>query len=95
MLYDFAYGFNHTVNDLLVRMGEKPVVTKKLKGCAVAMKFFAKQEGKLEKITGIKKIQDFKSFERLYVRKEPGAECLFAKNGGASVFDLIMFNKDR
>jgi len=95
MLYDFAYGINHTMNDLLIRIEEKPMLSKKAKGHAVAMKFFAKQEGILEKITGSKKIQDLKSFERLYPHKEPGEECLFAKNGGASVFDLIMFNKDR
>lgn len=95
MLYEFAYGFNHTANDLLIRLEERPAVTKKQKGVAVAMKFFAKQEGVLEKIIGIKKIQDLKSFQRLYVRKEAGDQCRYAKNGGSSVFDLIMFNKDR
>ena len=66
-----------------------------MKGHTVAMKFFAKEEGELVKLSGIKKIQEFKSFKRLYIHKEVGGQCLYAKNGGSSVFDLVMFHTDR
>ena len=59
------------------------------------MKFFAKDEGFLDKLTGIKKIQELKSFKKIYINKSIGDTCQYAKNGGSSVFDLIMFNKDR
>lgn len=94
-LYENAFGYNHTINDILVRMGQKPKVLKKIKGYSVAMKFFAKDEGQLTKITGIKKIQGLKSFKKIYINKSIGDSCQYAKNGGSSVFDLIMFNKDR
>jgi len=95
MMYEFSYDINHTVNDVLVRTGDKPIIPKKLKGYAVAMKFFAKQEGKLFKLQGIKKAQELKSLKKLYVHKKVGDQCTYAKHGGSSVFDLIMFNKDR
>lgn len=95
MMYEFSFGINHTMNDVLIRMGKKPQISKKIKGYTVAMKFFAKTEGKLAKLAGIKKAQDLKSFKRVYINKKVGDSCKFAKNGGSSVFNIILFNKDR
>jgi len=95
MMYEFSFGINHTANDILIRLNKKPEIPKKLKGYTVAMKFFAKKEGKLKKLTGIKKSQDLKSFKRLYINKQIGDQCQFAKHGGSSVFNIIMFNEDR
>ncbi len=95
MMYEFSYGINHTMNDVLIKLPKKPEILKKVKGYTVAMKFFAQKEGKLSKMTGIKKAQDLKSFKRIYVNKKIGDSCLYAKHGGSSVFNIIMFNKDR
>lgn len=95
MLYDFAFDFNHTANDILVRLPKKQTVRKKEKGYAAAMKFFAKEEGKLVKIIGIKKIQELKSLKKLYINKIVGDSCKYAKHGGSSVFNIILFHKDR
>ncbi len=95
MMYDFSYGINHTMNDILVRIGEKPVIPKKIKGYTAAMKFFAQKEGTLSKLKGIKKIQELSSFKQIDVNKKLGDSCTFAKNGGTSVFNIILFNKHR
>jgi len=95
MMYEMSYGINHTGNDVMIRLPKKPVIPKKVKGYTVAMKFFAKGEGKLKKINGIKKAQDLKSFKRLYTNKQIGDSCQYAKHGGSSVFNIIMHNKDR
>lgn len=95
MMYEFSFGINHTMNDILIRIGQKPKIFKRAHGYTVAMKFFAKQEGKLKKIGGVKKAQELESFKRIYVNKKIGDSCLFAKHGGDSVFNIIMFNKDR
>lgn len=95
MMYEFSYGINHTANDILIRLDKKPEIPKKVKGYTVAMKFFAKEEGKLTKLTGIKRAQDLKSFKRIYINKQVGDSCLYAKHGGSSVFNIIMFNEDR
>jgi hypothetical protein len=95
MMYSYSFDINHTINDVLVHMGEKTIIPKKVKGYTVAMKFFAKKEGALTKLTGIKKIQELESFKSIDINKNVGDQCLFAKNGGSSVFNLIMFNEER
>ncbi len=94
-LYEKSYGINHTMNDILVRMGEKPVISKKIKGYSIAMKFFAKKEGKLTSIQGLKKIQKLSSFQSIAPHKKIGEFCRFAKHGGSSVFDIILFHKEK
>ena len=59
------------------------------------MKFFAKQEGLIKKINGINKIKALGSFVSIEQNKKVGDKCRFAKNGGRSVANLIMFNESR
>ena len=94
-LYDFSFGMNHTMNDIFVRAGKKVDVKKKIKGYSAAMKFFAKEEGRLSKLGGIKKIQELPSLKKLYINKKVGDMCKYAKHGGSSVFNLVLFNEDR
>lgn len=95
MMYEFSYGINHTMNDILIRIPEKPIINKKIKGYTAAMKFFAKKEGRMTKLSGIKRIQELESFKKIYLNKKVGDLCTFAKNGGSSVFNIILFNKER
>lgn len=95
MMYEYSYGINHTINDILIRLPEKPIIPKKIKGYTVAMKFFAKEEGTMTKLTGVKKIQELESFKEITINKNVGDQCKYAKNGGSSVFNLIMFNKEK
>lgn len=94
-LYELAYGIDHTVNDILIRIPKKPVIFKTAKGTAAAMKFYAKKEGILKKLTGIKKIQALSSVLEINVNKKIGDRCRYAKNGGKSVCDVILFNQKR
>jgi biotin carboxylase len=95
MLYAYSHGINHTMNDILIRTKKKPILPKTQLGWSVAMKFFAKTEGKMKALNGIKKAQNLSSFKVVYIHKKVGESCTYAKHGGSSVFDIIMFNKDR
>lgn len=94
-LYHYSFGIDHGMNDLLVRVPEKPIIPKKVLGHSMAMKFFAPKEGRLKKLTGIKKSQELTSFKKIMVHKKIGELCRYAKHGGSSVFDIILFNKER
>lgn len=94
-LYALSYGINVTLNDVRIRVPEKPIIPRKIKAHSVAMKFFAKKEGHLTKLTGIKKAQGLESFRSITVHKKIGDMCQFAKNGGNSVFNIILSNPDR
>ncbi len=94
-LYELSYGINLTMNDIKIRIPEKIYIPRKVKGFSVAMKFFAKKEGKLTQLGGVRKAQNLESFYKISVNKKLGQLCRYAKNGGGSVFNITLFNKNR
>ncbi len=95
MMYELSFGINHTMNDILIRVPEKPQIGRKAKGHSASLKFFSKKEGHLTKLLGIKKTRELESFKKIYVHKKIGSKCTYAKHGGSSVFDIILFNENR
>lgn len=94
-MYELSYGINHTMNDIFIRIPQKPVIPTKILGHSMAMKFFAKKEGQLKSLIGIKRAQGLQSFQKIYIHQKVGDRCTYAKHGGNSVFDIILFNKER
>ncbi|MFA4830557.1 MAG: ATP-grasp domain-containing protein [Patescibacteria group bacterium] len=94
-MYRLSYNIDHCLNDVLIRIPQKPIISKKVKGYAAALKFYAKKEGRLVSLRGIKKAQDLKSFIDIKIYRKIGDRCRFAKHGGKAVCDLVLFNKKR
>lgn len=94
-MYEYSYGINHTANDILIRIPEEVHIKRKIKGHTVYMKFFAKKEGHLTKLTGVKRAQELASFKEIIVNKKIGDLCTYAKNGGTSVFNILLFNTQK
>lgn len=95
MLHDLSCDINHTLNDVLIRIPKKPILPKKCKGYACAMKWFAPKEGVITSMTGIKRIEQLESFHNIVVNKKVGDKATFARNGGRSVFNLFLYNDER
>lgn len=95
LLYGLSCDINHSLNDILVRIPRKPIIPKKCKGFAAAMKWFAKSEGRILEMRGLKKIEQLESFHSIAMNKKVGDRALFSKNGGKSVFNLFLYNPDR
>jgi hypothetical protein len=79
----------------MIRIPRKPIIPKKCKGYACAIKWFTAKEGKITELKGIKKIEELESFHKMEVNKKIGDRAIFARNGGRSVFNLFMYNADR
>jgi len=94
-MYELSYGFDHSLNDILIRIPKKPVLTKKAKGFTSVMQFYARNKGKLKSIEGINKVRKLASFERIDIKKKPGDMCDFARNGDDPVFTIVLFNRNR
>lgn len=94
-LHKLSCDINHTMNDVLIRIPQKPVIPKKCKGFATAMKWFSPTEGKIVEMKGIKKIENLESFHSIQLNKKIGDRAIFAKNGGRSIFNLFLYNNDR
>ena len=95
ILHGLSCDINHTMNDIAVRIPRKPVIPKKCKGYATAMKWFSDKEGVITEMKGIKKIESLESFHAITVNKKIGDRAVFARNGGRSIFNLFLFNPDR
>lgn len=95
VLHQLSCDINHTLNDVLTRIPKKVVIPKKCQGYACAMKWFADNEGKIAELKGIKKIEALESFHKIDVNKKVGDRAIFARHGGRSVFNLLMYNADR
>jgi biotin carboxylase len=94
-MYALSYNIDHTANDIYIHIPKKLIIPKKIQGYTAALKIFAKKEGKITKLTGIKKAQELKSFHDILINKKVGDRAIYAKNGGKSIFNITLFNKDR
>ncbi|MAZ56706.1 hypothetical protein CL653_02865 [bacterium] len=95
LLYELSCDINHSLNDVYIRLPKKPIVPKKCKGYAALMKWFAPKEGVITEMKGVKKIESLTSFHSITINKKIGDKALFSKNGGRSIFNVVMYNKDR
>lgn len=94
-MYRLSYGIDHSLNDILIRMPKKPILTKKVKGYTAVMQFYPKKKGRLVALTGTNKARKLASFSKIEIKKKIGDMCDFARNGDDPVFDIVLFNKKR
>ncbi len=94
-MYELSHGIDHTKNDLLLHLGEKPFIPKKRQSYVAVLQFYGKKEGILSNIRGIRKIKTLQSFQNITHHIKPGGKCRYAKHGGKSVCDVILSNKKR
>lgn len=94
-LHRLSCEINHGMNDILVRMGRQPVVPRRCSRFAAAMKYYAKEEGEIVSILGLKKVEKLASFDHIEMRKKRGDKSVFAKNGGGAIFVLYLVNDSR
>lgn len=94
-MYELSYGMDHSMNDILIRIPKKPVLTKKVKGYTAVMQFYARNKGRLLALEGVNKARRLNSFSTINIKKKIGDMCDFARNGDDPVFEIILFNKNR
>lgn len=94
-LYELSYGIKHLANAVDIAIPKTPKIPKKIKSHSAFLKFFAKKEGIITNIKGLKKAQELKSLYKLMPNKKIGDKATFAKHGGKSVFNIILVNKER
>jgi len=94
-LHMLSCDIDHSLNDIFIRIPKKPLIPKKCKGYAALMKYFAAKEGTIIETKGIKKIEELESFQSIVVNKKAGDRSVFARNGGRSIFNAVLYNDDR
>ncbi len=95
LMYKLSYGIDTAANDVATRIPKKISIPKREKGHTAVLKFYAKKEGAIKNITGIKKVRELKSFHSVKSNKKVGDRAIFAKHGGKEIFRVVLFNKER
>ncbi|MDQ3158604.1 MAG: ATP-grasp domain-containing protein, partial [bacterium] len=94
-LYSEAYNLDHSQNDILIRLPMRPVIPRHQRKHACVMKIYPKTEGKIASFIGLRKIQRLESVLRVDQNRKVGDKAVFARNGGGSIFNIYLSNKDR
>lgn len=94
-IYSRTFGLEIDLNDILLHTGELTTAFPKVKGHSSIMRFYSKEEGFIKKTSGIKKVTTLESFVKIDRKLKRGEKCLHSKNGGAYVFKVDLFNKDK
>lgn len=94
-LHMLAYGIDHSMNDILVRIPKKLIFSTRVRAHAAVIRFYSRKEGRLPLLSGAKRIKELGSFNAMHVRKRPGDMCRYAKHGDMPVLDVTLSNADR
>ncbi|MBD3360114.1 MAG: ATP-grasp domain-containing protein [Candidatus Buchananbacteria bacterium] len=94
-IFYHAFGFKHHLNDLLIHIGNKPIIKKKAKKHVVFMKFWPHKPGKIVAIKGLKKGKELKSLVRFRQNKKVGDYAGRSKHGHLSVVGFTLATKTR
>ncbi len=94
-MYKLAYGFDHSLNDILIRIPKKPLISKKIKGSCAVLQLYSKEKGRLQALQGVNRVRQLESFSRIKIKKKIGDMCDFARNGDDPVLDVVLFNPKR
>jgi biotin carboxylase len=95
MMYKKSYGINLDIQDIKIHLGKPLVLPRKKKGYTSVIKFFAREEGIITKIVGIKKAALLPSFIETMQLLKKGDRARFAKNGGKYIFRVTLFNENK
>jgi len=94
-IFHYSYGFSHHLNDLLIHLGNKPIIKKKAKKHVVFMKFWPKKPGKIVKLKGLKKAKELKTLVKFRQHKKIGDYAGLSKHGHLSVVGFTLAAKSR
>jgi biotin carboxylase len=94
-MYREAFGIPHGLNDLLTRMGEKPIVRKIKKHNTACFNLFADESGRIKAIRGLKKVRELESLKILEIVTKVGQKTGLSKDGYKKVLDVFMSNPSR
>lgn len=95
LMYKLSYDIDAAANDVITRIPKKFSIPKKEKGHTAVLKFYAKKEGLIKSIKGVKKVCELKSFHSIRVGKKVGDRAVFAKHGGKEILRVTLFDPDR
>jgi glutathione synthase/RimK-type ligase-like ATP-grasp enzyme len=94
-MYRQAFGIEHALNDLRIRLGHKPNISSTAREYCVAYRIYPSKEGTLRGIRGLDYLQRHPALYSIRFIVEPGSQARFAKNGGHALVEFVLSSKDK
>lgn len=93
-MYRYAYGIEHSDNDIRVRLGLEPVINDDIVAYCASYSVYPATEGILENISGFDRLQGLRSL--MYLRRivASGETVRYAKNGGRAIAEVILAHEN-
>lgn len=95
LMYGAAYNINHYLNDVLIHMGQEPIIKTQLQQYCAGYIIYPEVEGILRTMEGIAELQDHPATLLRRVFAKPGDQCLHAKHGGRALAEFVVASKDK
>lgn len=94
-MYSRAYDIDHALNELLIKIGKKPIInTKQINSCE-AFNIYADKEGVIRSINGFEEAKSLNGIHRLTCFAKPGNMSIFCGNGGNFIVDGVVYGKNK
>ncbi len=93
-MYAASYGIDHSMNDILVRLGQKPEIVSELIASCAAYSIYPEREGHLQEIKGLDTVEKLPTIDYFKLLSVPGQVCKFAKHGGGALLEVIIKSDD-
>ena len=93
-VYWVAYGIDHALNELRVKIGLKPQLAQEPIAYATTINIYPEQEGIITQIIGYEEALKNPSVYKLKLQAQPGELALLSGNGGKIIIRGVMHNKD-
>ncbi len=89
-MYKSAYGIDHSMNDILIHLGQKPIIPTKIISHCSAYSIYPEKEGTLHEIQGLQDVKMSPMTLLMRVFAKSGDICVHAKNGGRALAEFVI-----
>ncbi len=94
LMYGACYGFDHSLNDIRIKLGKQPLIKDELQKYCTAYSIYPHTEGTLVQITGASEAEAKATVQYCKRVVEDGQPARFAKHGGSALLELIIASSD-
>jgi len=94
-IYKWAYGIDHSMNDVFIHLGQKPIIPSRQRAYCAAYSIWPKREGTLMTIKGLEYVRISPLTRFLQIKAAPGDQCLYAKHCGHALAEFVIAGPDK
>lgn len=93
-MYEKSYGINHNGNDILVKLGSEPKITKKKQTTSAVLFIYPTKAGRIEEITGLEESKNLQSVKNIEKSKKVSEKTSTAQKGSGQTIKFHLSHQE-